>query len=164
MKIVVFSDSHGNTANMQQVLEIERPHVVFHLGDGRRDIKLVMEQWPDVELFSVVGNCDWRSRGNTEQLVEVEGVRFLLSHGHYYGVKSGLQTYVTYGHNNHADVLLFGHTHEPCLWDDRDMILLNPGSVGAYGEPTYAVIQVKDGEVLDVRHKAVPDPVYEYGL
>ncbi len=162
MKIVVFSDSHGNRANMQQVLELERPHVVFHLGDGRPDIKAVMEKWPDVELYSVVGNCDWRSRGYTERIAELEGLRFLLAHGHEYGVKSGCQTYVTYGHNQQADVLLFGHTHEPCLWEDRGMLILNPGSVGSYGTPTYAVIQILNGKVEDVQHKAVPNPVYQW--
>lgn len=162
MKIIVFSDSHGNRPNMQQVLELERPHVVFHLGDGRMDIKAVMEDFPDVELFSVAGNCDWRSRGNTEQLIELEGIRFLLSHGHLYGVKGGLQTYMTYGHNQRADVLLFGHTHEACLWEDGDMILLNPGSVGAFGAPTYAVIQILDGEIEDISHRVVPNPTYEW--
>ena len=49
MKIVIFSDSHGNQDNMRQVISKERPDAVFHLGDGRADILTVMEGLPHVE-------------------------------------------------------------------------------------------------------------------
>jgi predicted phosphodiesterase len=34
MKIVVCSDSHGNSRALQEVLDRERPEVLLSLGDG----------------------------------------------------------------------------------------------------------------------------------
>ena len=37
-KICVFSDSHGNSENMIQAIEMEKPDIVIHLGDGAGDM------------------------------------------------------------------------------------------------------------------------------
>jgi len=158
VKIVIFSDSHGNQDNMRQVISKERPDAVFHLGDGRADILTVMEGLPHVDLYSVAGNCDWRSRARTELMADMDGVHFLLSHGHNYGVKGGYQTYMTYAHNRRADVALAGHTHEPCLWEDEGLTLLNPGSVGDYFRPTYAIAEVSEGHLTRLEICPVEDP------
>lgn len=162
MNIVIFSDSHGNRANMRQVLEKERPQVVFHLGDGRTDILEVLRDWPGLELHSVVGNCDWRSRGPAEELVTLEGLRMLLAHGHAYGVKSGYGSYLAYGMRRQAQILLAGHTHTPCIWEDRGILLVNPGSVGNSPRPTYAVLEVEAGQVKRVEIRPVEKPVYGF--
>ena len=52
MKILVFSDSHGEKENMLLTVEAERPDAVFHLGDHWRDgeeleVTLHLEQSAD---------------------------------------------------------------------------------------------------------------------
>lgn len=162
MKILIFSDSHGNQTHMRRALELERPQAVFHLGDGRADILNVMQDWPETALYSVAGNCDWRSRHRTEELVTLEEVRFLLSHGHEHGVKSGYESYIRYGARHKAKVLLAGHTHVPCIWEDRGILLMNPGSVGNGAHPSYGVIEVEAGQVKDCKIKRIKNPVYEW--
>ena len=39
MKICVCADSHGNAKALQEMLDRERPEVLFFLGDGERDWK-----------------------------------------------------------------------------------------------------------------------------
>ena len=56
MKLLILSDSHGNRTHPRRALELEKPQVVFHLGDGRADILAVMADLPEVPLYSVPGN------------------------------------------------------------------------------------------------------------
>ena len=38
MKVVIFSDSHGDVEIMVQVIEKEKPEMIIHLGDGKADV------------------------------------------------------------------------------------------------------------------------------
>lgn len=163
MKLLVVSDSHGNCTHLRRAIETEKPQVVFHLGDGRRDILEVMADWPEIPLYSVPGNCDLRS-GNLApvQQVTLEGVHIMLAHGHTFGVKSGYQNYLNYARRQGAKLLFAGHTHVPCVWEDEGMLLINPGSVGNGSHPSYAVLELSDGRVQDCELKEIEDPVYEW--
>ena len=44
MKVLVFSDSHGNTTNMITAIEQEAPDMVLHLGDHWEDVQEL--SWP----------------------------------------------------------------------------------------------------------------------
>ena len=162
MKLLILSDSHGNRTHLRRALELEKPQVVFHLGDGRADILAVMADLPEVPLYSVPGNCDWRCRLAPVQQVTVEGLPILVAHGHTFGVKSGYQSYLAYGRRQGARLLLSGHTHVPCVWEDEGIMLVNPGSVGNGQHPTYAVLEVEQGTVKDCQIKQIADPVYEW--
>lgn len=61
MKILVFSDSHGNEDNMIRAVERERPFTldaIVHLGDGWRDAEALHRLYPRIPLEQVPGNCD----------------------------------------------------------------------------------------------------------
>ena len=61
MKILVFSDSHGNEDNMIRAVERERPSTldaIVHLGDGWRDAEALHRLYPRIPLEQVPGNCD----------------------------------------------------------------------------------------------------------
>lgn len=144
MKILVFSDSHGERENMILTVEAEHPDAVFHLGDHWRDGEELEYAFPDLPLYQVPGNCDWMQTDKpTERLVELGGVKFLLCHGHVFGVKNGYGTAVDRARRAGADVLLCGHTHVPYYEDFGGLQLLNPGSSG-YGH-TYGRILVQRG-------------------
>lgn len=163
MKLLVVSDSHGNRTHLRQAIELEKPQAVFHLGDGQGDILAVMADWPELPLYHVPGNCDWRSaRAPAVAQVTLEGVHIILAHGHTFGVKSGYQSYLNYGIRQGAKLLLSGHTHVPCVWEDRGIMLVNPGSVGNGSHPTYAVLEVSEGAVRDCQIKEIKNPVYEW--
>ena len=111
MKILVFSDSHGNISRMKDALEAHLPSckLIIHLGDGGRDIEYLSSLYPEIHVISLKGNGETISRDT--RLFDEMGVRFFCMHGHSYGVKSGIESAATEAKNNGADILLYGHTH-----------------------------------------------------
>ena len=75
-------------------------------------------------------------------MLNLEGHRILLTHGHRYGVKNGLGGLLNRAAQEGADIVLFGHTHQPMtetvpsgtvlggVTIDRPIRLFNPGSIG----------------------------------
>lgn len=149
MKIVVFSDSHGKLDWMIAAVEAEKPNHIFFLGDHERDGWDLSRLYPVIPLNAVRGNCDW-GPGAEEWLVELEGVRFLLTHGHRYGAKTGYSGLIGAGLRTCADVVCFGHTHTAVdKMTDEGVRLFNPGTIGGpHGQyVTYGVITVKDKKI-----------------
>lgn len=145
MKILVLSDSHGRLGPMIDAMEKERPQRVFFLGDNYRDGEALADAYPNVPMDLVLGNCDWCA-GPDELLVEVEGVRFLLTHGHRYYVKSRTDRLAEAGRSKGAAVVCFGHTHEALNMPDQGVWLFNPGTAGGVRNRSgYGVITVENG-------------------
>lgn len=151
MKILVFSDSHGNLENMVQAVEQESPDMLFHLGDGWRDAQRLHGLFPDLPFYQVPGNCDFHSPGApTERQLELQGTRILLCHGHTYGVKNSLLNVGFAAQEQDLDLFLFGHTHKPLVDRRGKTWFLNPGSIGDPLRPSYGVVTLETGQ-LDAR-------------
>ena len=147
MKILVLSDSHGSVDNMARAVELTSPQLVLHLGDCWRDAEELRDLFPRLELIQVPGNCDLRPGEPLERQLEIEGKRILMCHGHTYHVKMGLLEAGYAARQAGADLFLFGHTHRPyCDWADTSL-LVNPGSIGPYGHPAYALVRIENGEL-----------------
>ena len=89
IKLLVMSDSHGDTTLAEKILK-KHPDVdiVIHLGDYFRDAHRLRELYPQLRFEYVYGNSDFMI-GDVpmEKLLELEGQRVLLTHGHRYSVK-----------------------------------------------------------------------------
>ena len=144
MKILVFSDSHGKLDWMITAVEEERPDRIFFLGDYERDGWDLSRLYPVLPINVVKGNCDW-GPGCEECLVQIDEVRFLLTHGHLYGVKTGFARISAAGVRADADMVCFGHTHVPTDRLENGIRLFNPGTIGGpRGQRvTYGVLTVK---------------------
>ena len=59
MKVLVFSDSHGNETNMITAIEQETPDMVLHLGDCWEDVQEL--RWPSNRCPETVMTFRWRS-------------------------------------------------------------------------------------------------------
>lgn len=147
MKILVFSDSHGNTSRMISAIADHGRSVsmIIHLGDGVRDVEYVSSLYPEIPLVSIKGNGETFSRDS--QTLEIEGLRIMCVHGHTYGVKMDMDRVAMCAIDNNADILLYGHTHRPddTLFtspDGRRVRLFNPGSIGKGYPPSYGVINI----------------------
>ena len=150
MKICVFSDSHGYAGNMMTAIELEKPDLCFFLGDGERDIARVIEEYPDLPVYAVSGNCDFRTDLSSSLFCEVGGVRIYATHGHLSRVKYDydLETLTSQAVEAGADIALFGHTHSQQLCESRGVTLLNPGSIGRGYYPSYAVLTIENGRYM----------------
>ena len=61
MKILVFSDTHGNVEAMHEVISRHRydADLVIHLGDHFKDLQSIMLDFPMIAYLGVLGNCDF---------------------------------------------------------------------------------------------------------
>jgi len=154
MKILVFSDSHGNTSKMISAIADHRSStdLIVHLGDGVRDIEYASSLYPEIPVVSIRGNSESYSRES--QIIDLGGVRIMCIHGHTYGVKEDLTRAAMSAATDECDILLYGHTHMPLdqLFispDDRRVRLFNPGSIGKGYPPSYGVVNIaKNGTFL----------------
>ena len=148
MKLLVFSDSHGNIEHMRRAVEQERPDQILHLGDVMRDAVELSVAYPNIPLELVPGNCDYATDVPAQKILFFEGRRILMTHGHIYHVKLGIGQAVRAAVEAKVDILLFGHTHEPVCEFERGLWIVNPGSAGSLAAATYAVICLEeDGAV-----------------
>jgi putative phosphoesterase len=132
---------------MIAAVEMEHPDHIFFLGDHERDGWDLSRLYPAIPLNAVKGNCDY-GPGLEDWVVELDGIRFLLTHGHLYGAKTGYSRLEAAGLRCGADVVCFGHTHRAVdLQEPGRLRLFNPGTIGGpHGQrTTYGVIRVKGG-------------------
>lgn len=144
--VLIISDTHGRGDLARQVITLTRPDLILFCGDGLRDLAFDPLPCP---LYAVRGNCDFFSVptvGSVEETITLtlDGLKLLLTHGHRYGVKSGLGALIAKGAQEKADAVIFGHTHEPLLLTltpenasarfgiqlTKPLHLCNPGSLG----------------------------------
>ena len=79
----------------------------------------------------------------------------MVTHGHLYSAKYGLEKLSYAGEEKNADIVFFGHTHIPTDETMGNVRLINPGSCSYYN-PTCCVVEIDDkGNVL-VNHLKVP--------
>ncbi|MEG1857954.1 MAG: YfcE family phosphodiesterase [Pseudoflavonifractor sp.] len=140
MKILVFSDSHGTVRAMHSVVAWEKPDRILHLGDVVRDAADLADAYPNIPVESVCGNCDYNREAPLQTILNVQGRRILMTHGHTYHVKVGMGAAVQAARAAQVDILLFGHTHEAFCRQDDGLWVMNPGSIRGYFCPTYGVI------------------------
>ena len=152
-KICVFSDSHGNSENMIQAIEMEKPDIVIHLGDGAGDMSDVHIQFPELTTYGVAGNCDGVSAMPVYRQIKVEKRRIFATHGHLFDVKNpSLMTLCTKAMEVDAHIVLFGHTHT--MFSDRKlcMDIMNPGTIGVGTNISYGVLLIDGWDVKTELH------------
>lgn len=133
MRILVVSDSHGDAAALRRaILAQPKAEVVIHLGDGEQEAARARADFPEKMFFQVRGNCDWGSTLPVTGTYEVDGVKIFYTHGHAYGVKSGLYNAVCAAREQRAQVLLFGHTHNALTDYEDGLYIMNPGSLSGW--------------------------------
>ena len=129
MKIGIMSDSHGDRRAIDRAVErAGKVDLWLHAGDCAPDaayLALVSA----VRVENVAGNTDWPDGKTPDEIVvEAEGHRIFLTHGHIYGVRSTLEMLVTAAKEAQADIAVYGHTHV-AQEVTGDVHVLNPGSV-----------------------------------
>lgn len=151
MRILVISDSHGDSYSVRQaVMEQPTARMLFYLGDGEYDLELVECMKRPLYIHKVKGNCDFGSILPANVVDEVEGVRIYATHGYVEKVKYGTQLLRQYAADNKAAIALYGHTHNPDTTYSDGIWLVNPGSI-RMGE--YAVIDITAQGIMPILMK-----------
>ena len=148
MKILVLSDSHSSFSFMRRCIECTVPDAIIHLGDHYSDGQTMAEEFPQIPVYQVPGNCDLH-RGYIPdpeiQLMELGGVRLYMTHGHRHGVKLSLHRLIADARAANVQAVLFGHTHSALCQQEDGMWILNPGACSWGGSA--AIITTRLGKI-----------------
>ena len=134
MKMLVFSDSHGQREKMSEIIRdfISKTgslDYIVHLGDLVRDAEYLREKFPGVPVLYVCGNGDFSfSRRDCEKEFEIGGKKFFILHGHTRNVYSDEFLYAV-AEQKKYDMILHGHTHVPKEDYHEGTYIICPGSI-----------------------------------
>lgn len=150
MRILVVSDSHGNDHYLEKVICDRGPYdLIFHLGDvgGSEDYIRALSDCP---CMMVAGNNDWMSDLDFEMAFSLGSHKVFLCHGHQYHVSYGIDQIKGRGIELGADLIFFGHTHQPFLYEEEGIYIANPGSISRPRQegrrPTYLLLEIDEKE------------------
>ena len=149
MKILVLSDSHSGLSFMRRCIQTVKPDAMVHLGDYFEDGTDMAEEFPQIPMHQVPGNCDrYRMIAyHPEQLCyPVGGVKLFMTHGHNQKVKMTLALLKKEAREAGAAAALFGHTHSPYCCQEDGLWLLNPGSCSSFGGSA-GLIETENGQI-----------------
>ena len=97
-------------------------------------------------VHMVAGNNDFFCDLPREDEFEIGRYRVLLTHGHYYYISMGTEMLKEEARARNFDIAMFGHTHRPYLEQERDVTVLNPGSMSYPRQegrkPSYMVMEI----------------------
>ncbi|MFQ5802156.1 MAG: metallophosphoesterase [Candidatus Methylomirabilales bacterium] len=147
MQIGLMADSHDHLPRIEQAVELfNRHHVgfVIHAGDFVAPFALEPLERLHCEWAGVFGNNDGeraglerRSQGRIKPgplRMELDRKRFTVIH---------ILEELDLGQEQ-ADLIVFGHTHQSEIRQDRDVLLINPGETYGWlhGHATVAMVDL----------------------
>ncbi|RCX17499.1 hypothetical protein DFR58_10744 [Anaerobacterium chartisolvens] len=152
MKILVISDTHGDTDKAEEVIRSYRDiDLIIHLGDYFRDAQKLAALFPQIPMEYIYGNSDFMIGDVVaEKTLRYEGKIIFITHGHRYSVKWDYDKLHKKAEEINADLLLFGHTHVGDKVEKNGYILLNPGSISDPREDSgrsYALVSICCGKI-----------------
>lgn len=151
MRLLVFSDSHGNTSKMTDAIMLHpEADIIVHLGDGERDVEQIKDIIGNKPLVQVCGNCDFYSHLPVNEFIFAKGTKIFCTHGHTELVKHGTGALYSKAKSCGAHIALYGHTHNPVTDYDDGFYAMNPGSIR---DGNYGVVDIVDGGIICINMK-----------
>ena len=153
-RILVLADTHLNHwagLSPAVVREVAEADWVVHCGDFTGPDLLEELERRSRKLAAVYGNTDGtaiRHRLPDKLVLDIAGLKIAVIHPSWGGPPWGLEKEIA-GVFPQADIILYGHTHEPeKLWRNHTL-LLNPGQgYATVGYPaTYGLLNIADGAI-----------------
>jgi putative phosphoesterase len=147
VRIGLVSDSHRALGALARAVErMGNVDAILHAGDETRDAA-AMSQWVKVPVWSVAGNWDRIGPGTPAvRVLDDFGPRLLLTHGHQYGVKQGMDGLIQLAQQHAAVVAVYGHTHRHHAEVKNGVLVVNPGSCAdprGHQDPTCGFLDIK---------------------
>ncbi|MBE7039854.1 MAG: metallophosphoesterase [Ruminococcaceae bacterium] len=147
MIIAVFSDTHGDNTSMLSVVDSNKDiKAVIHCGDVADDIDSLKMCFPNLSIYGVRGNNDYFTNYPRELICEIDGLKFFITHGHFYSVKMGETIIKSACRDFGCDICVYGHTHKSSFSEENGIFVLNPGSSKYSG--TYALIDTETKKII----------------
>ncbi|ABO51188.1 phosphodiesterase, MJ0936 family [Desulforamulus reducens MI-1] len=150
MRILVLADTHGRLGPIYHIMKhIGKVDLILHAGDHYRDCNELAFTL-EVPAKGVMGNCDYPGDAPIEDLLEVEGFKIFITHGHRHGVKYGTNSILERAKELGAQVAIYGHTHISDFRVIDNIMIINPGSpVQPRGRkrPSVGLIEIQGNKI-----------------
>lgn len=145
MNVLIISDSHGLTEEIQEIRARHADHMdaMIHCGDS----ELAFDHESLQGFQTVRGNCDYDSKLPKEIITEVESLKFYVTHGHLHNIKTTLMNVKYSALECNANIVCFGHSHIAGAEMIDNILFINPGSIRLprmRKERTYAILSVEN--------------------
>ena len=155
MKVLIVSDTHGNSEPIEKIVSLHSDFsIIIHAGDYARDLDFLDTQ---IQKYTVKGNCDNPAHYAPErQLIDLGKSKIFLTHGHLQHAKLYFDQLIEESIKNSAEICVFGHTHKPIIENRDGILLINPGSIiksrSRINMASYVLMTVdKTGDVIDAK-------------
>lgn len=145
LKLIVVSDNHGKVEPLEEILLRHQDADVFvHCGDSELPVDYLRG------YACVRGNNDFYYDLPDMKILELEGHRVMIVHGHQHLYLGQLDILTSKAHRQGCDLVLFGHTH---IFQDEEregVRLVNPGALSRNRDGTpacYAMIEIQGDQI-----------------
>jgi len=158
LTIGLISDTHG-LVRPEVFDALAGVDLILHAGDvGPPDVLTELSAIAPVR--AVWGNTDAPGRTDLVERIDelFEQVRVVVTHGHEIGAPNPPRLVSAY---MHADVIVYGHTHQQLITRAARRLVINPGAAGARRFkllPSVGKLHI-DGRQFDA--ELIPLPVVE---
>ena len=147
MKVGIIADTHDNVPNIRRAMDMFKAHGVgcmIHAGDYIAPFALKEMLNDGIRLVGVYGNNDGEKQGLKGLCDEVHEAPFMFELGGRNVLVTHHLDRVRESLKQKADIVIFGHTHEPEINGGKPL-LINPGECGGwlYGRPSVAVLDLE---------------------
>ncbi|MBU8770171.1 metallophosphoesterase [Cytobacillus oceanisediminis] len=168
MKVLIVSDSHGLTSELSQIREMHPDmDLMIHCGDSE-----LQADHDSLRGYAAVrGNCDFEAAFPEDRVEEAGGLRFFVTHGHRYSVKSTLMNLSYKAREMEADIVCFGHSHGLGAEMSDGILFINPGSIRlprGRKEKTYVILEARGKDVTldvyDLSNGKIPELTQNFSL
>ena len=119
--------------------------MILHAGDVGGE-EVLDELSTIAPVHAVSGNTDPPGDRRLHQALDISvgGFTIHVSHGHELGVPKPEKLLMAYN----AQVIIYGHTHEPLVVKADGRLVVNPGAAGPARfdiKPSVAILEIKSG-------------------
>lgn len=133
MKIAVLSDTHIKTSNISTLqnflIKLPKVDMILHCGDliSYQCYSLLESYYSTVAVFGNVDDSQCKEKLKEKEILQLEGYNVGLFHGH--GIKGDTLKRVKAAFcEESVDIVIFGHSHKPMIFTEKNVIYINPGS------------------------------------
>lgn len=146
MKILIVSDTHRRNENFLRVVEKVGPlDMVVHCGDVEGS-EYIISKAAGCPVEMVQGNNDFFSDLPREKEFMIGRYKVWLTHGHHYYISMNYEMIKEEARIREIDIIMCGHTHKPLIDIEKDVTVLNPGSLSYPRQegrkPSYIIMEI----------------------
>lgn len=164
LRIGVISDTHGNFTFASKALSLwGKIDCLLHAGDGIKEA-YALGRLASCPVYAVSGNTD-NALSLVDETIELKDLRdeefkiekILLTHGHQFSPETREIKLAELAKRRGAQVVVYGHTHQPYNQSRLGVLVFNPGSPfrPRFSERSCGILEIDDKKI-SAKHLKIP--------